>query len=121
MTMTTIFLIDAIAIILLVTEANLRKIRGYIIFYRIFLKKDCICLIHSNIRRLGIVSLLYIIIGVVPIQSAILRAENPPSKSYTYVVAEEAGFASVRTLQRRIQDAIGMSPVDYRLIFTRDT
>ena len=37
------------------------------------------------------------------------------------VVAEEAGFASVRTLQRRIQDAIGMSPVDYRLIFTRDT
>lgn len=36
------------------------------------------------------------------------------------VVAEEAGFASVRTLQRRIQDAIGMSPVDYRLIFTKD-
>ena len=36
------------------------------------------------------------------------------------VVAEEAGFASVRTLQRRIQEAIGMSPVDYRLIFTRD-
>ena len=36
------------------------------------------------------------------------------------VVAEEAGFASVRTLQRRIQEAIGMSPVDYRLIFTQD-
>lgn len=36
------------------------------------------------------------------------------------VVAEEAGFASVRTLQRRIQEAIGMTPVDYRLIFSRD-
>ena len=36
------------------------------------------------------------------------------------VVAEEAGFASVRTFQRRIQEVVGMSPVDYRLIFTRD-
>ena len=37
------------------------------------------------------------------------------------VIAEEAGFSSVRTLQRRIQEAIGMSPIDYRLIFTRDS
>ena len=36
------------------------------------------------------------------------------------VIAEEAGFANVRTLQRRIQDAIGMSPVDYRLMINRD-
>ena len=36
------------------------------------------------------------------------------------VVAEEAGFSNVRTLQRRIQDAIGMSPVDYRIMMTRD-
>ena len=36
------------------------------------------------------------------------------------VVAEEAGFANVRTLQRRIQDAIGMTPVEYRLMLTRD-
>ena len=36
------------------------------------------------------------------------------------VVAEEAGFSNVRTLQRRIQEAIGMSPVDYRLMLTRD-
>lgn len=36
------------------------------------------------------------------------------------VVAEEAGFSNVRTLQRRIQDSIGMSPVDYRLMLTRD-
>ena len=36
------------------------------------------------------------------------------------VIAEEAGFSNVRTLQRRIQDAIGMSPVDYRLMLNRD-
>lgn len=35
-------------------------------------------------------------------------------------VAEEAGFANVRTLQRRVQDAIGMTPVDYRIMLTRD-
>ena len=47
-----------------------------------------------------------------------LLREQP---NYTIaVVAEEAGFANVRTLQRRIQDAIGMSPVDYRLMLTRD-
>lgn len=36
------------------------------------------------------------------------------------VIAEEAGFSNVRTLQRRIQDAIGMSPVEYRIMLTRD-
>ncbi len=36
------------------------------------------------------------------------------------VVADEAGFSNVRTLQRRILEAIGMSPVDYRLMLTRD-
>ena len=47
-----------------------------------------------------------------------LLREKP---NYTIaVIAEEAGFANVRTLQRRIQDAIGMSPVDYRLMLTRD-
>ena len=47
-----------------------------------------------------------------------LLREQP---NYTIaVVAEEAGFSNVRTLQRRIQDAIGMSPVDYRLMLTRD-
>jgi len=47
-----------------------------------------------------------------------LLREKP---NYTIaVVAEEAGFSNVRTLQRRIQDAIGMSPVDYRLMLTRD-
>ena len=35
-------------------------------------------------------------------------------------VAEEAGFSNVRTLQRRIQDAIGMTPIDYRAMLTRD-
>lgn len=47
-----------------------------------------------------------------------LLREKP---NYTIaVVAEEAGFSNVRTLQRRIQDAIGMTPVDYRLMLTRD-
>ena len=47
-----------------------------------------------------------------------LLREQP---NYTIaVVAEEAGFSNVRTLQRRIQEAIGMSPVDYRVMLTRD-
>ena len=47
-----------------------------------------------------------------------LLREQP---NYTIaVVAEEAGFSNVRTLQRRIMDAIGMTPVDYRLMLTRD-
>lgn len=47
-----------------------------------------------------------------------LLREQP---NYTIVaVAEQAGFSNIRTLQRRIQDAIGMSPVDYRLMLTRD-
>lgn len=46
-----------------------------------------------------------------------LLREHP---NYTIaVIAEEAGFASVRTLQRRIQDAIGMTPVDYRLMLMK--
>ena len=36
------------------------------------------------------------------------------------VIAEEAGFGNVRTLQRRFQEAIGMTPVEYRLLMTRD-
>ena len=48
-----------------------------------------------------------------------LLREKPPNYTIA-VVAEEAGFSNVRTLQRRIQEAIGMSPVDYRLMLTRD-
>lgn len=47
-----------------------------------------------------------------------LLREHP---QYTIaVVAEEAGFANVRTFQRRIQDAVGMTPVEYRLMLTKD-
>lgn len=35
-------------------------------------------------------------------------------------IAEESGLGNIRTLQRRIQDVIGMTPVEYRLLFTRD-
>lgn len=52
------------------------------------------------------------------LQALRLLREHP---NYTIaVVAEEAGFSNVRTLQRRIQDVIGISPVDYRLMMTRD-
>ncbi len=35
-------------------------------------------------------------------------------------IAEESGFNNVRTFQRRIQDIIGMTPAEYRALFTRD-
>ncbi|MCR4852244.1 MAG: helix-turn-helix domain-containing protein [Prevotella sp.] len=35
-------------------------------------------------------------------------------------IAEESGIGNVRTLQRRIQEAIGMTPVEYRQMLTRD-
>lgn len=35
-------------------------------------------------------------------------------------IALDSGFTSVRTLQRRFQDALGMTPVDYRAMLTRD-
>lgn len=34
-------------------------------------------------------------------------------------VAEDSGFNHVRTMQRRIMDVIGMTPADYRALFTR--
>lgn len=47
-----------------------------------------------------------------------LLREEP---NYTIaVIAEEAGFGNVRTMQRRFQDAVGMTPVEYRLMMTRD-
>lgn len=51
---------------------------------------------------------------------AALRLLRDKSMYTIPVIAEEAGFSSVRTLQRRIQEAIGMTPVEYRLIFTKD-
>ena len=35
-------------------------------------------------------------------------------------VAAETGFSNIRTLQRRIQEVVGMSPVEYRLMITKD-
>ena len=34
-------------------------------------------------------------------------------------IAEESGIGNVRTLQRRVQDAVGMTPVEYRLLLTQ--
>ena len=46
---------------------------------------------QSKAVCIGILLSPYIIISVVPIQSAILRAENPTSKSYISVVAMTGG------------------------------
>ena len=35
-------------------------------------------------------------------------------------VAEESGIGNVRTFQRRVQEVVGMSPVEYRRMLTRD-
>ena len=35
-------------------------------------------------------------------------------------IAEASGFNPVRTLQRRLMDVTGMTPADYRALFTRD-
>ncbi len=35
-------------------------------------------------------------------------------------IAEDAGFHHVRTMQRRMLDIIGMTPAEYRALFTRD-
>ena len=35
-------------------------------------------------------------------------------------IAEASGFNHVRTMQRRIMDVVGMTPADYRVLFTRD-
>lgn len=34
-------------------------------------------------------------------------------------VAEDSGFNHVRTMQRRIMDVVGMTPAEYRALFTR--
>ena len=51
--------------------------------------------------------------------AALRLLRDQPKYSIT-AVAVESGFTNVRMLQRRIQEAIGMSPVDYRLMITRD-
>jgi len=35
-------------------------------------------------------------------------------------IAVDSGYSNVRTLQRRVQDAVGMTPAEYRALFIRD-
>ena len=35
-------------------------------------------------------------------------------------ISEDAGFKHVRTMQRKLMDAIGMTPAEYRALYTRD-
>ena len=49
-----------------------------------------------------------------------LRLLRDESNYSIAAIAAESGFNNIRMLQRRIQNAVGMSPVDYRLMLTRD-
>ncbi len=42
------------------------------------------------------------------------------SVSHVQAIAEASGFNHVRTLQRRIMDIVGMTPAEYRVLFTQD-
>ena len=35
-------------------------------------------------------------------------------------IAEDAGFKHVRTMQRKLTDALGLTPAEYRALYTRD-
>lgn len=35
-------------------------------------------------------------------------------------IAEDAGFKHLRTMQRRLMEVIGMTPAEYRALYTRD-
>ena len=35
-------------------------------------------------------------------------------------INEESGRGNVRTLQRRVQEVVGMTPAEYRRLLTRD-
>ena len=51
---------------------------------------------------------------------AALKLLRDKPKYTLAAVAEETGFSNVRTLQRRIQEATGLTPVEYRLMLTKD-
>jgi transcriptional regulator GlxA family with amidase domain len=52
-----------------------------------------------------------------------INAMRMPRTQHNYsiaAIAEASGFNHVRTLQRRLMDVTGMTPADYRALFTRD-
>ena len=51
--------------------------------------------------------------------SALRMLRDKPQWSIA-AVAEESGIGNVRTLQRRVQEVVGMTPVEYRRMLTRD-
>ena len=47
-----------------------------------------------------------------------LLRENP---NYSIAsISEDAGFKHVRTMQRKLTDALGLTPAEYRALYTRD-
>lgn len=51
--------------------------------------------------------------------TALRLLREKPNYNIAYI-AEDAGFNHVRTMQRRIMDIVGMTPAEYRALFTRD-
>lgn len=49
-----------------------------------------------------------------------LRLLREKPKYNIAFIAEDAGFKHVRTMQRRIMDVVGMTPAEYRALFTKD-
>lgn len=72
-------------------------------------------------RIMAVVLVMMVIIaGVVYFSVREYMLEEAKERYTIAAIAEESGFTIIRMLQRRIQDAIGMSPVEYRLMITRD-
>lgn len=72
-------------------------------------------------RIMAVVLVMMVIIaGVVYFSVREYMLEEAKERYTIAAIAEESGFTNIRMLQRRIQDAIGMSPVEYRLMITRD-
>jgi transcriptional regulator GlxA family with amidase domain len=53
------------------------------------------------------------------VMAALRMLRDKPQWSIA-AVAEESGIGNVRTLQRRVQEVVGMTPVEYRRMLTRD-
>ena len=59
------------------------------------------------------------IVTLIHVLSALRLLREKPQWSIA-AVAEESGIGNVRTQQRRIQEVVGMTPVEYRRMLTRD-
>jgi len=84
---------------------------------------DLIGVSHERLTRLFRTNTIHrtpeAYIGNLRVLTALRLLREKPNYSIA-AIAKDAGFSNVRTLQRRIMDTIGMTPVEYRQILTRD-